>query len=458
MGSGNLLEIILRAKDEASGVLEGAGQKLTGLQKATGLTQTAFGALSGATSAALVGALSDVANKAAEDQASQDRLAAAVQATGSAFADDLTPALDASIKKAQDMAFTDDQARDALTRLTTTTGSAGEAMKLLPLAMDLARGKGIDLATASEIVGKVQEGNTSILKRYGIVLAEGATSTEALAAIQQKFAGQGQAFADSTAGSIFKVKDSFDEWRESIGRTFGPAQGIIALLPGLSTGFTAAGGAIGTVIPALVGFAGTLFTTVIPAAGATIIALAPILIPIAAIGLAIGVLAYAWSNNLFDIQGKAQAVIGFLTGLFDVFRGFFIGVWESLPGPVQAAIEIITAPIRTLIGVIQGALDMLGRLKDLAGGALGGVGNFLGGIGSAVFGGGQATGGDYMVTRPTLFLAGEAGPERATFSPMGSSGGGGGAQVIQLVVSGRVLAEVVADQFAADRRVAGLGS
>ncbi len=34
-------------------------------------------------------------------------------------------------------------------------------------------------------------------------------------------------------------------------------------------------------------------------------------------------------------------------------------------------------------------------------------------------GGAQATGGDYMVTKPTLFLAGEAGAERATFTPIG---------------------------------------
>jgi hypothetical protein len=37
----------------------------------------------------------------------------------------------------------------------------------------------------------------------------------------------------------------------------------------------------------------------------------------------------------------------------------------------------------------------------------------------------MASGGDFMVTRPTLFLAGEAGPERATFTPRGSSMGGG---------------------------------
>ena len=42
-------------------------------------------------------------------------------------------------------------------------------------------------------------------------------------------------------------------------------------------------------------------------------------------------------------------------------------------------------------------------------------------------GGPQAAGGDYLVTRPTHFLAGEAGPERVTFRPQrsGSSGSGG---------------------------------
>jgi hypothetical protein len=31
----------------------------------------------------------------------------------------------------------------------------------------------------------------------------------------------------------------------------------------------------------------------------------------------------------------------------------------------------------------------------------------------------QAAGGDYLISKPTLFLAGEAGPERATFTPQG---------------------------------------
>lgn len=45
----------------------------------------------------------------------------------------------------------------------------------------------------------------------------------------------------------------------------------------------------------------------------------------------------------------------------------------------------------------------------------------------------RARGGDDIVTKPTLFLAGEAGPERATFTPLNGGGdigsGGGGIQV-----------------------------
>lgn len=50
----------------------------------------------------------------------------------------------------------------------------------------------------------------------------------------------------------------------------------------------------------------------------------------------------------------------------------------------------------------------------------------------------QAVGGDYWVTRPTLFLAGEAGPERATFTPAGRSGGAGGSGVNVEDVAARV--------------------
>jgi len=48
--------------------------------------------------------------------------------------------------------------------------------------------------------------------------------------------------------------------------------------------------------------------------------------------------------------------------------------------------------------------------------------SLIGKIKGAAWGGFQANGGDYVVDKPTVFMAGEAGRERATFRPMGNGG------------------------------------
>jgi hypothetical protein len=55
----------------------------------------------------------------------------------------------------------------------------------------------------------------------------------------------------------------------------------------------------------------------------------------------------------------------------------------------------------------------------------------------------MAEGGDYLVTKPTLFMAGEAGPERATFTPLGGGGGGGGS-VINVYLDSRLIQKTLA--------------
>jgi hypothetical protein len=69
-----------------------------------------------------------------------------------------------------------------------------------------------------------------------------------------------------------------------------------------------------------------------------------------------------------------------------------------------------------------------------------------------------------MVNKPTLFLAGEAGPERATFTPIGKTGGGGdGIGEVNIYIQGGVrpdgrsvesLAETLGFEFARQVRVA----
>jgi hypothetical protein len=65
---------------------------------------------------------------------------------------------------------------------------------------------------------------------------------------------------------------------------------------------------------------------------------------------------------------------------------------------------------------------------------------------SIPFGGAQANGGDYVVSRPTMFLAGEAGPERATFTPLGGRGGDTSSIHIPISLDGRLVADVIVDR------------
>lgn len=200
----------------------------------------------GAGIATLVGGLSTAVRAYQEEVAGLDRLATAVENTGASY-DAYSAKIDLAVAKAQQLAFADDEAVNALNTLTAATQDTGRALQLLSVAQDLARGKNISLASASEIVGKVAAGNLTILGRYGIVLEKNATSTEALAAISQRFGGQAGTFADSAAGSAQRFQHELDNAIETIGGATGEFQGLLAVLPGVTAGWQLLGGAIGGV-------------------------------------------------------------------------------------------------------------------------------------------------------------------------------------------------------------------
>ena len=91
--------------------------------------------------------------------------------------------------------FGDEEQREALSQLLYTTGDYQKSLEQLPLVLDLAAAKQMDLGTAAEVIGRVMQGNTTILSRYGIQLEEGATSTEALQMLMEAFGGSAEAMA-----------------------------------------------------------------------------------------------------------------------------------------------------------------------------------------------------------------------------------------------------------------------
>ena len=126
------------------------------------------------------------------------------------------------IEARQSLGFADDEQRDGLAVLVSVTKDHNKALELQRTAMDLARLRGMDLRTASELLGKVYAGNTGILSRYGIVLKEGTTATQAIAEIQKRAAGQAEAYGDTTAGAMEAASIAIDNLKEDFGKLLLP--------------------------------------------------------------------------------------------------------------------------------------------------------------------------------------------------------------------------------------------
>jgi hypothetical protein len=180
----------------------------------------AFAAAGGA--AAVVAGVRSITKASGEAEASQKRMEAQLKASGisyKAHADEI----DNVIQKTSKLAALDDEdLQDAFTNLVRSTGSVSKGLNLVGLAADIARAKHLDVAKAAEIVGKVANGNTGVLGRYGISVRKGADATEALGQLQDKFRGQAEAYGKTQQGAMDRVGVAFENLQETLGKRLGP--------------------------------------------------------------------------------------------------------------------------------------------------------------------------------------------------------------------------------------------
>lgn len=371
------LLFLLKARDDASSVVstakdninqatdavkkggdaaDAAEKKVSNWTKAKGMAGTAAKVFGGILGGTVIGFLNDASRAAVEDAANTDRLRQTIETSGVAY-EDIAPKIDAAIAKGQALAFSDDQTRDSIAQLTQATGDASKAIELQGLVQDVARGKHISLAAATDLVQKAALGQYGALKRVGIVIDENATAEEALGALQSKFAGQGEAYGQQTEAWVFRVRDSIGEWVEGVGAAMGPAQGLLSLLPGMSSGFSLVTGAVS-------GLSGLIKLTAIPSLVAMAVPFAPILIAIAAIGAAVLLLKLAWENDWGGIREKLGAVWNFIQPILDNLWGalnmigsvmetvspLFKAAWDGIVGIVKSNVNLIIGLINAVIG------------------------------------------------------------------------------------------------------------
>jgi len=404
-----LAELVVKISGDTaslSAALGRAEKLMGGLQGAAGKVGSAFGGMAKIAGGFVMaqgimsapGILMSAAQAAADEEASLARLQKAVENTGAVWST-YGGQLDAVVEAGMKRGFDDDAQRASLSLLMAQTGNADEAMRRFALSQDVARGAGIDLEMASRLLGKVTEENANVFKRMGINLEAGASEAEAFAALQQKFGGQAEAYAKSSAGQFEVAKIQMGELKEDIGAVLLPALVKLAgtftekVIPALrelaaewipkikqafadfasSSVFATAQVGIMTIYEAgkaLVDFISNnkvaMIATLTAIGVAIAIAIGPASLAIAAIAgiiLAVGYLRQHWD----DIQAKTLEVwngisdflnekFGFLKGIFETAFTYYYNIAMFVFAEIKNYIETTINIIRDIIVVVMALL------------------------------------------------------------------------------------------------------
>ena len=314
-------------------------------------------AIAAGAAVAVGGAMFAAAKAAGEEDASIARLNATISAN-TKITDAQRKEMDAAIETRQGLAFSDDALRDSLARLIPRTGDVTKAVNLQATAMDFARLRGIDLSTASDLIGKVYSGNIGILSRYGFAVDKNTTKQEALAMIQKAAAGQAEAYGQTTQGAMESIQISIDNMVEDIGRVVLPilAEVLIffrdEIMPRIRDFGIAFADAFTKAVEYLRPFITTMMTQVLPAvlavAGAIIGKLVEAFVAIAKfIGDNIGIiLAVVGAYTAFTIAiNLASAAVG----AYRTIMALASLTTASFGGPIILIVGLIAALVAGLV-------------------------------------------------------------------------------------------------------------
>jgi hypothetical protein len=168
----------------------------------------------------------DGVKAAIEDEQAQLRLAAALRSATGATEGQIKATEDFILQTSLATGVADDQLRPAMQRLAVSTKDTEEAQRLLSLALDISKGRGLDLEQVANALGRAQDGNTASLGRLGLGLSKAELATLTFTEIQTKlsdlYGGAAATNAETFQGKIDRLKVGFDEAKESLGTALLP--------------------------------------------------------------------------------------------------------------------------------------------------------------------------------------------------------------------------------------------
>jgi hypothetical protein len=209
--------------DQADNAVETNSEKISafGKKAAAAFAVAAAAAVAYGTKLAV-----DGVKAAIEDEAAQLRLAAALRSATGATEGQIKATEDFILQTSLATGVADDQLRPAMQRLAVSTKDTEEAQRLLSLALDISKGRGLDLEQVANALGRAQDGNTAALGRLGLGLSKAELSTLSFTEIQTKlsdlYGGAAATNAETFQGKIDRLKVGFDEAKESLGTALLP--------------------------------------------------------------------------------------------------------------------------------------------------------------------------------------------------------------------------------------------
>jgi len=375
-----------------------------------------------------------VATKAAvEDQKAQDLLAQQLRTSAMATDDVIASNEEFISGMSRAFAVADDELRPAMANLVRSTGSVETAQSLMNTALDIAAATGKDLETVTLALGKAANGQTAALTKLDPSLKGVIDSSSSLDditnALAVSFGGATTVAAESFDGRMRGMKIALDETKESIGAALLPVLEKLLQIMKPVADFAQENTRVFLIF---VGVIGAVATAVIAANVAMKIYQATLI----ATKLATIALNAVTAANPFVLV--AAAVVALTAAM--VFLEIKFSAMSRAFDMFGNSIMIVTGPL----GVLIGSLRKLVELKDA-------IGSFdIGNINIPGF----AEGG--VVTRPTLAMVGEKGPEAIIpLSQMGGMGGGVTVNVTGGLSTSAEIGQAVVNAIRAYNRSAG---
>lgn len=497
MNNQSILEIVIKAKDEATSQLKNIEGSLKNMEGAFTTMRNvgvgAFVAIGGVAVTSLKAyseAQADMAvatqglNNTLENMSSGALNKLQRQAgEGADVFEYMAESMNKAGSAAVQMGFDDEAASQSFARLFATTKDNTQAQKELQIAMDLARYKNISLEDATQKLMMVHSGATKELKSLGIAVTDGASAMQNLDSIQKQVTGSAETYAKTTAGAMDVLNVQFGNIQETIGEALAPALtelfakltpiinkivdwitnnkelvANILLVGGAVAGIIAVIGTLGLVLPSIIAGVtalGTVLAFIISPIGLVVVAIAALVAAIIycvthwdiikAKVIEVWEFIKAYIANAVDaigarIKAWVSGVYSSVVGVFSLVKSEVVGIWEAIKSSIFGVIDSIMSRIQAMVDSVRNAYA---AASSFVGGAISST--------ASLFSGKRANGGP--VSAGNSYLVGENGPELFTPNSTGAvipNNGFGGANITLNITGNSFLGDDdVADKIGA---------